>query len=62
MKIHRDKIFLCTKFGFVRDESGLFVECCGKPEYVRKTCQESLDRLGVDTIDLYYMHRMDKST
>ncbi|KAI7857664.1 pyridoxine 4-dehydrogenase [Circinella umbellata] len=62
LKTHRDKIFLCTKFGFIRDEAGFFVESCGKPEYVRKSCQESLDRLGVDTIDLYYMHRMDKNT
>lgn len=60
---HRDNIFLCTKFGNVRDEkTGEFLGVCGKPEYVRQACEKSLERLGVDVIDLYYQHRVDKDT
>ncbi|KAI8147017.1 aldo/keto reductase, partial [Fennellomyces sp. T-0311] len=61
LKEHRDKIFLCTKFGYIRDESGAFTGTSGKPEYVRESCNKSLERLGVDTIDLFYMHRPDKT-
>ncbi|KAI9255179.1 aldo/keto reductase [Phascolomyces articulosus] len=63
LKDNRDKIFLCTKFSGVRDEkTGEFLGINGKPEYVREACEKSLKRLGVDTIDLYYQHRIDKNT
>jgi aryl-alcohol dehydrogenase-like predicted oxidoreductase len=54
----RDKVFLATKFGNVRDASGGF-RIDGRPAYVREACEASLRRLGVDTIDLYYQHRVD---
>jgi aryl-alcohol dehydrogenase-like predicted oxidoreductase len=54
----RDQITLATKFGFVR-ENGVAVGVSGKPEYVRSACEGSLQRLGFDTIDLYYQHRVD---
>jgi aryl-alcohol dehydrogenase-like predicted oxidoreductase len=50
---------LATKFGNVRDEQGKFVGVNGRPEYVRKCCEASLQRLGVEVIDLYYQHRVD---
>ena len=63
VKKNRDKVFLCTKFGIMRNpETNTFQGICGKPEYVRKSCEESLARLGIDTIDLYYLHRVDKET
>src|SRR6516162_7609154 len=59
----RDKVFLATKFGIVRDRSNPNVRgVSGKPEYVRSCCDASLKRLGVDTIDLYYQHRVDPAT
>src|SRR5260370_15621605 len=59
----RDKVFLGTKFGIVRDRSNPNVRgVSGKPEYVRSCCHASLKRLGVDTIDLYYQHRVDPDT
>jgi aryl-alcohol dehydrogenase-like predicted oxidoreductase len=59
----RNKIFLATKFGIVRDKANPHVRgVSGKPEYVRESCDASLKRLGVDTIDLYYQHRVDPST
>jgi aryl-alcohol dehydrogenase-like predicted oxidoreductase len=59
----RDKVFLATKFGIVRDRSNPNVRgVSGKPEYVRSCCDASLKRLGVDTIDLYYQHRVDPDT
>jgi aryl-alcohol dehydrogenase-like predicted oxidoreductase len=57
----RDKVVLATKFGNVRSEDGKFLGVNGKPEYVRKSCEGSLQRLGVETIDLYYQHRVDKT-
>jgi aryl-alcohol dehydrogenase-like predicted oxidoreductase len=57
----REKVFLATKFGNVRSEDGKFLGVNGKPDYVRKCCEESLRRLGVETIDLYYQHRVDKT-
>jgi aryl-alcohol dehydrogenase-like predicted oxidoreductase len=57
----RDKVILATKFGNVRSEDGKFLGVNGKPDYVRKCCEESLRRLGVETIDLYYQHRVDKT-
>lgn len=59
----RDKVFLATKFAIVRDRANPNVRgVCGKPEYVRSSCEASLKRLGVDTIDLYYQHRVDPKT
>ncbi|HEY7749640.1 MAG TPA: aldo/keto reductase [Aestuariivirgaceae bacterium] len=58
----RDKVVIATKFGNVRDKDGKFLGVNGKPDYVRQCCDESLKRLGVDVIDLYYQHRVDPST
>jgi len=58
----RSEVFLATKFGNVRDESGKFVRIDGSPEYVRRACDGSLQRLGVEQIDLYYQHRVDPAT
>lgn len=55
----RDSVVLATKFGIMRDESGGFSGVNGRPEYVRSACDASLKRLGVETIDLYYQHRVD---
>src|ERR1700740_898916 len=56
----RDKVFLATKFAIVRDRANPQVRgVSGKPAYVRSSCEASLKRLGVDTIDLYYQHRVD---
>jgi len=57
----RDKVFLATKFGNERGEDGSFLGVNGKPDYVRTACEGSLKRLKVDTIDLYYQHRVDKT-
>ncbi|HEX6794930.1 MAG TPA: aldo/keto reductase [Casimicrobiaceae bacterium] len=59
---HRDDVILATKFGNVRNPDGTFKGVDGRPEYVRKACDASLERLGVDTIDLYYLHRVDPNT
>jgi aryl-alcohol dehydrogenase-like predicted oxidoreductase len=55
----RDHVILATKFGNVRTEDGGFAGISGKPDYVRQACDASLQRLGVDVIDLYYQHRVD---
>lgn len=55
----RDQVVLATKFGNVRNTDGQFVGVSGKPEYVHQACDASLQRLGVDVIDLYYQHRVD---
>jgi aryl-alcohol dehydrogenase-like predicted oxidoreductase len=55
----RDEVVLATKFGNERREDGSRVGVNGKPEYVRRACDASLERIGVDTIDLYYQHRVD---
>ena len=62
LKDHRNKVFTCTKFGLVRDPDDKSVYVSGKPEYVRQACENSLKRLGVDNINLYYQHRMDPNT
>ena len=59
IKDRRDQVILATKFGNVRSAEGGWLGINGKPEYVRKSCDESLQRLGVDVIDLYYQHRVD---
>ncbi|HEX8849296.1 MAG TPA: aldo/keto reductase [Gemmatimonadaceae bacterium] len=57
----RDQVVLATKFGNVRTEDGGRVGIRGDADYVRQACDASLERLGVDHIDLYYQHRVDKS-
>jgi aryl-alcohol dehydrogenase-like predicted oxidoreductase len=58
----RDEFVVATKFGNVRGEQGEFLGIDGSAEYVRSTCEGSLRRLGVETIDLYYQHRVDVET
>ncbi|MGP8160311.1 MAG: aldo/keto reductase [Candidatus Dormibacteria bacterium] len=55
----RDQVVLATKFGNERREDGSWVGVNGRPEYVRRCCEASLERLGIDHIDLYYQHRVD---
>src|ERR671938_1687307 len=55
----RDRVTLATKFGNERRADGSWVGINGRPEYVRQACDGSLERLGVDHIDLYYQHRVD---
>jgi aryl-alcohol dehydrogenase-like predicted oxidoreductase len=63
IKGKRDKVVLATKFGIVRDPADPMVRGVnGKPDYVRRSCEGSLKRLGVETIDLYYQHRVDPAT
>lgn len=57
----RGQVVLATKFGIVRAPDGAMVGINGRPEYVRQACEASLRRLGIDTIDLYYQHRVDPS-
>ena len=57
----RDEVVLATKFGNERREDGTRVGVNGHPDYVRRACDASLARLGVDHIDLYYQHRVDPS-
>ena len=57
----RDSVILATKFGNQRGEDGSFLGVNGRPDYVRKSCDGSLQRLGVDHIDLYYQHRVDRT-
>ena len=63
LKPHREKIVLATKFGILRDPvKQQFLGINGKADYVKKACDESLRRLQVDCIDLYYQHRVDPET
>jgi aryl-alcohol dehydrogenase-like predicted oxidoreductase len=55
----RDRVAIATKFGIVRSPDGGWNGINGKPEYVRQACDASLKRLGVETIDIYYQHRID---
>lgn len=55
----REQAVIATKFGNVRGEDGSFLGVNGRPEYVRSACEASLRRLKVETIDLYYQHRVD---
>ena len=61
LKGRRDRVVLATKFGNLRGPDGAFIGINGRPEYVRSACEASLARLGVDTIDLYYQHRVDRT-
>jgi aryl-alcohol dehydrogenase-like predicted oxidoreductase len=59
----RDRVVLATKFGIVRDPANRTARAVsGRPDYVRQACEASLRRLGVETIDLYYQHRVDPAT
>ncbi len=58
----RDKVVIATKFGIERKADGTRLGINGKPDYVRAACEASLRRLGVETIDLYYQHRVDGGT
>ncbi|MHB8214779.1 MAG: aldo/keto reductase [Candidatus Sulfotelmatobacter sp.] len=63
IKGKRDQIVLATKFGIVRDPANPTVRAVnGKPDYIRRSCEGSLKRLGIETIDLYYQHRVDPNT
>ena len=63
IKGHRDRVVLATKFGIVRDPANAGVRGVrGSPAYVKEACEASLRRLGVETIDLYYQHRVDPQT
>jgi len=56
----RDGVVLATKFGNVRGQDGGWLGVNGRPDYVKRSCDASLERLGVDHIDLYYQHRVDR--
>lgn len=58
----RDGVVVATKFGNRRAEDGQWLGVSGRPEYVREACDASLQRLGIDTIDVYYQHRVDPDT
>jgi aryl-alcohol dehydrogenase-like predicted oxidoreductase len=58
----RDKVILATKFGNVRGTNGEFLGVNGRPEYVKQACETSLKRLGVEHIDIYYQHRVERNT
>jgi aryl-alcohol dehydrogenase-like predicted oxidoreductase len=57
----RDEVMLATKFGNQRRPDGSLIRINGEPDYVRQACDASLERLGVDHIDLYYQHRVDRT-
>jgi aryl-alcohol dehydrogenase-like predicted oxidoreductase len=57
----RDEVVLATKFGNQRGDDGAYLGVNGRPEYVRACCDNSLRRLGVEVIDLYYQHRVDRT-
>lgn len=60
VKLRPEDLFIATKFGIVREPGVYARKICGKPEYVREAAEASLKRLGVEAIDLYYLHRVDK--
>jgi aryl-alcohol dehydrogenase-like predicted oxidoreductase len=62
LRAYRDKVVIATKFGIVREDNSASRGLSGRPEYVRAACDASLQRLGIDTIDLYYQHRVDPKT
>ena len=62
IKGRRERAVVATKFAIVRGENGSFAGISGKPEYVKQACEASLARLGIETIDLYYQHRVDPAT
>ena len=62
IKGKREQFTIATKFGNMRAPDGAFLGVNGKPDYVKKCCDDSLKRLGIDVIDLYYQHRVDANT
>ena len=62
IKGRRAEVVVATKFGNMRGADGSFLGVNGRPEYVRAACEASLRRLGIETIDLYYQHRVDPKT
>ncbi len=62
LRSRRDEAVIATKFGVVRTADGGFLGLNGRPEYVAASCDASLQRLGIETIDLYYQHRVDPNT
>jgi aryl-alcohol dehydrogenase-like predicted oxidoreductase len=58
----RDRVVIATKFGIMRGKDGSRLGISGKRDYVRSACEASLERLGVEVIDLYYQHRVDPAT
>ena len=62
IQARRDQAIVATKFGVVRGQDGSSQGFNGRPEYVKAACEASLDRLGIDVIDLYYLHRVDPNT
>ena len=62
LQSRRDQAIVATKFGVVRGQDGSSQGFNGRPEYVKASCEASLDRLGIDVIDLYYLHRVDPNT
>jgi aryl-alcohol dehydrogenase-like predicted oxidoreductase len=62
VKGRRESVIIATKFGQMRGPKGERLGISGKPDYVKRACDASLKRLGVDTIDLYYQHRVDPNT
>ena len=62
IKDRRSQVILATKFGFMRSQDGKYLGINGQPKYVVQSCEDSLKRLGVDYIDLYYLHRVDQNT
>jgi len=61
IKSRRSEVVLATKFGNQRHPDGTWIGINGRPEYVKSACEASLTRLGIDVIDLYYQHRIDKN-
>jgi aryl-alcohol dehydrogenase-like predicted oxidoreductase len=62
LRDYRDKVLIATKFGIVHGEDATPSGVNGKPEYVQQSCEASLKRLGIEVIDLYYLHRVDPDT
>lgn len=62
LRDRRDRAVIATKFGSVRAPDGTSLGINGSPAYVRRACEASLERLGVETIDVYYQHRVDPNT
>lgn len=62
IRSRRKEVILATKFGIVRGPDPMTRSVSGKPDYVRSACEASLKRLGVEVIDLYYLHRVDPNT
>ncbi|MSO94894.1 MAG: aldo/keto reductase [Thermoleophilia bacterium] len=58
----RDAVFVATKFGNILDSTGKIIGISGRPDFVRRSCEQSLRRLGIEAIDLYQQHRIDRET